>query len=267
VGRVTQDDPANASDVDGIMAYDDITDWVSFDHPWRSWGRTADYADLDGRCQSGSECQIWDWALNASDDGDAGHNAIRNVLDLPTEEDFYTHTWFAEDADACAEIAGATWSAEDGCQTRFLEHAMERFDDGTGKENGLCEANEACLYTPNIGAYQGTGTLEVAGVLVSESITLWAYPRNGCGRAFPCDVGLTCMEAVDCGLSCSQLDCPSQCMELACAASSEAALDVLTCATSSCDVACIDIGSTDCVTCVTDLCSDELVACLPASCD
>jgi len=37
----------------------------------------------------------------------------------------------------------------------FLVNATERLFDERGNDNGLCESDESCVYSPNIGAYQG----------------------------------------------------------------------------------------------------------------
>ncbi len=47
-----------------------------------------------------------------------------------------------------------TWA--DTTSSTFLRNAVEI----TGNGNGLCESNETCLYTPNMGAYQGFGKIE-----------------------------------------------------------------------------------------------------------
>ena len=63
----------------------------------------------------------------------------------------------------------------------MLREAVEIQGDGIGNDNLLCEAGEHCLYTPNIGAYQGSGVLvkypTPAGP--GNDITLWKYPVNG----------------------------------------------------------------------------------------
>jgi hypothetical protein len=41
----------------------------------------------------------------------------------------------------------------------YVRHAIEIFGDGVGNDNGYCEANERCLYMPNIGRVQGRGTV------------------------------------------------------------------------------------------------------------
>ena len=34
----------------------------------------------------------------------------------------------------------------------YAQENLEKMDDGIGNENALCESNETCLYSPNIGA-------------------------------------------------------------------------------------------------------------------
>jgi len=35
-------------------------------------------------------------------------------------------------------------------------NAFEVLNQAYGNNNGLCESNEVCIFSPNIGAYQGT---------------------------------------------------------------------------------------------------------------
>ncbi len=63
-----------------------------------------------------------------------------------------------------------------------LRNAVEIQGDGIGSENGLCESNETCLNTPNIGSYQGHGRLVSAGTFTNGAITgvtLMQYATNG----------------------------------------------------------------------------------------
>lgn len=51
-----------------------------------------------------------------------------------------------------------------------------------GNDNLLCESNEACLLTPNIGSYQGHGTLTPVSATLTgtvSGVTLYRYPSNG----------------------------------------------------------------------------------------
>ncbi len=55
--------------------------------------------------------------------------------------------------------------------------------DDSGSDNGLCETDETCLYTPNIGSYQGHGDLQSAGTFTDgdrvTGVTLMEYGTNG----------------------------------------------------------------------------------------
>jgi hypothetical protein len=53
--------------------------------------------------------------------------------------------------------------------------------DALGNENTLCETDETCLFTPNIGAHQGSGNLVSAGTFSDGTltgITLLKYENN-----------------------------------------------------------------------------------------
>ena len=59
---------------------------------------------------------------------------------------------------------------------------MELVGDGVGNENTLCESSEVCLFTPNIGSYQGHGSLVSAGAFSDGAltgITLLKFQTNG----------------------------------------------------------------------------------------
>ncbi|MCM2324128.1 MAG: right-handed parallel beta-helix repeat-containing protein [Oligoflexia bacterium] len=65
----------------------------------------------------------------------------------------------------------------------FLRNAIELQGDERGNDNGLCETGEACLYTPNFGAYQGEGDYLGNGPCLFQNgtvsgVTLYAYPTN-----------------------------------------------------------------------------------------
>jgi len=156
-GKVTAEDAVNTSDTNGTASYGNITDWTSFQNPFRGWGKdgsTFPSTEEWGQCTTGNTCRIWDWSLA---NGDA---VIKDVLSLPTGTSTLTHTW-----------SGLTTST-------FLRNAIEL----TGNGNGLCESGETCLYTPNIGAYQGHGNLISAGTFTDGTITgvtLMKYENNG----------------------------------------------------------------------------------------
>jgi hypothetical protein len=76
----------------------------------------------------------------------------------------------------------------DNAGRSYLKSAIEILDpwfNPSGNYNGLCESGEGCLYTPNLGAYQGNGDFSantctgfVGGNGVT-GVTLYAYPVNG----------------------------------------------------------------------------------------
>ena len=171
-------DSVNPGGGTGAALYDSITDWTHFENAYRGWGADLDYR---GACISGMTCRILDWSLLASD------TTVRGVLPIHltgNAEDVLTHTWSAAGEADCNAIDGATWnSGLSTCTTTFLRNAVEIFGDGIGNENGLCESNETCLYTPNIGSYQGEGSLISAGAFsdgaILTGITLMQYGTNG----------------------------------------------------------------------------------------
>ena len=164
VGKLTNDDTTNISDTNGQAAYpaDPKTfDWVSFDNLFRAWGIDGSaFPNLDHqkRFTTGSG-RIWDWSLLSSD------IVIHNVLSLPTGSSTLTHTW------------------NGGGSTAFLRSVIEISGDGIGNDNGLCESGETCLYTPNIGSYQGHGNLISAGTITTggtiTNVTILKYETNG----------------------------------------------------------------------------------------
>ena len=94
--------------------------------------------------------RMWDWSLKLND------SQLRNRFTKLT---------------ANASIATATrqhiWSNNQA--VRYLVHATEVMDDGQGNDNGLCESFEACYHSPNIGAYQGHGSLNMVNANFSTS--------------------------------------------------------------------------------------------------
>ena len=168
VGKVTIDDTANPDETSGTAAFDSITDFFSFDNDFRGWGKDGTAfpnADNQGACGTGETCRIWDWSLAAGDSGDAGGPVALGVVPMPTGNDFLVHTF------------------SDATSVTFLRNAVEIMFDEIGNDNGLCESDETCLYTPNIGAYQGHGDLIPAGTIgtggVISNVTLMQYENDG----------------------------------------------------------------------------------------
>jgi len=152
VGKVTSDDAANTSDTSGAASFPAAPaafDWASFDNRYRGWGLDGSAfpaVNDQGRWISGNG-RIWDWSLLATD------AVIRGVLPVPTGNDTVTHTW------------------SDSSTTTYLRNAVEIAGDGIGNDNGLCESGETCRYSPNIGSYQGSGSLVSAGAFTGGTLT------------------------------------------------------------------------------------------------
>lgn len=165
----------------GTAAYNDSEDFTSFETPTRVWGSAAvaDFSDpsLQASCAINTTCGIWDWALAAGN-----NSVIRGHKTVPDAEDIRTHKWDAADEAACAKIDGATWNDPDR-RTTFLLDAIEVMFDFQGNEDTLCESGETCLFTPNLGYYQGHGALEQAGTIGAggtiENVTLVRHQTNG----------------------------------------------------------------------------------------
>jgi parallel beta-helix repeat protein len=197
VGKVTSDDTKNATDTSGMATYPldpTMFDWIQFDNAYRGWG--IDGVDFPDRLQrtswSTGAGRIWDWSVSANDGGANGSPscttpcpALLGVLALPTGNDTLTHNWSGapgtpDNAGCNAMVSGSNWNGI-ACGTTFLRNAVEIAGKG-GNENNLCESGETCLYTPNIGSYQGHGDLESAGTFNDGFLTrirLMKYKING----------------------------------------------------------------------------------------
>jgi hypothetical protein len=177
--------------------------WVTLSNPFRTWGLYDSNSSFPlntqrGKCAgTANTCAIWDWSLKATD------TVARNVNACPNGTIFDTHQWSDTSAPNQAYCdANYKGSKLNGstCVTTFLRNAVEILGDGVGNENGICESSEECLYTPNIGAYQGhssdstnssklipasqasTTTTTCPDVTTGGTITnvkLWKYDTNG----------------------------------------------------------------------------------------
>lgn len=175
-GKVTSD-TSNTSHTAGLSSYSLTMDWLSFDNLSRVWGNDGSSfpnADNGNRCSSGN-CRIWDWRISSSD------TMIRNKSGdgLTANEPFIANS-------TCPSAVNGNYTLTDLATPphTFLVNALEIMGDEIGNENGLCESNEACTYSPNFGAYQGEGDylsngtcLFVDGTI--SGVKMYAYPTNG----------------------------------------------------------------------------------------
>jgi hypothetical protein len=175
VGKVLADDSTNTSDAAGSALIGAITDWTAFENRYRGWGQSGGAFPASanrGPCVAGT-CTIWDTRLRSSD------TVVLNRSGNGT-------------APNSAFVAGAACpSAVDGNRVitdqqatpqTFLVNAVETLSDTIGDDDGLCESNEACIYSPNFGAYQGSGALvgpcTFTGGAVT-GVTMMAHAING----------------------------------------------------------------------------------------
>jgi hypothetical protein len=195
VGPISSDDIFNLSDnnpqdtvpAGGQAELLNILDWFGFENAYRTWGVDEGYPTVVGVDYCSGVCRIWDWSLSSSDDNVPGP-LLHAQRALPTGTDTRTHVWAGDaaptsQADCDAIRRDSTFNAPASrCETTFLLNATELFGDHIGNEDGLCNSDEHCLYTPNLGAYQGHGPLVPAGSVNTGNVTgvtLWAHTHNG----------------------------------------------------------------------------------------
>ncbi len=179
IGKVTTTDTSNSTNTNGLEAYTSALDWFDFSTILRGWGvdggafpSTTNY----GRCSSGN-CRIWDWRLSKSD------TVLRNAsLNGDSQNQVFVP------GATCPQAVNGNTAVTDPEGHIFLPNAMEiNFDyvhNPNGNNNGLCESNEACIYMPNIGSYQGEGDPFSQAPCIFQNgtvtnVTMYAYPTNG----------------------------------------------------------------------------------------
>lgn len=176
VGNLLTDDFTNGSDSSGSANYATTLDWWGFDNNFRGWGRNspAMTGPAQGRCNSGS-CRIWDWQLTSSDTWLLNRSGALNGI----------NSAFVKGGTCPVEVGGSvTTTDQKPTPNTYLTNAVEIIGDFVGDEDGLCESNEGCVYTPNVGAYQGHGEITGADYCAFQNGTvsnvyMMAHPLNG----------------------------------------------------------------------------------------
>lgn len=175
VGKVFNDDVVNPDDESGLRIFGLIGDWTSFSNPFRNWGQEGGpFASLNnrGHCRSGLNCRIWDWRLASTDTRLLNRSIQGTVLNPP----FLNQ-------EPCPIRGDQTATDRLLVPRTYLLNAVEILGDYVGNDNGLCESNEECLYTPNLGAYQGEGDYTQNSCRFTDGliqgVKLYAYPHNG----------------------------------------------------------------------------------------
>jgi hypothetical protein len=167
-GSTTVTDSKNLTTGLFHMSSIDITasgnDWLNFENYFRTIGKLG-AANFPHNSQNGictTTCSLWDFSLKSSD------TILRNAnISSGCPTTIFTHTF----------STGIV---------SILRNAVEILNDGVGNENGICEANEDCLLTPNIGSYQGHGSIIPASTassacadVASLGIKLYQFETNG----------------------------------------------------------------------------------------
>lgn len=162
-------------------------DWINFENFFRSIGKLGSvnfpHSSQIGSCTT--TCNLWDFSLKSTDTVLRNANITGGGTGCPTAATMFTHTWIATSQAACNNVIGATFNGTT-CTSTILRNSVELINDGVGNDNGLCEANEDCLLTPNIGSYQGHGNLVSSSTLsggcpdvTTQGIKLYQYDTNG----------------------------------------------------------------------------------------
>ncbi len=146
-------DTVNADFSSGTKTYSSNLSWGGFQNFYRTAGKENanpfPSTTLLSSCSGAAVCRLYDWTFSASD------SIARNSVICPEKLTRPT-----------VVFSGQT----------VLRNAYEILGDFIGDDDGLCESNEECVYTPNIGAYQGHGSL----IPASSANTYYTSSLNQC---------------------------------------------------------------------------------------
>ncbi len=171
-------DAVNTSDADGTALGSSISDWSRFENRYRGWGLDGGAAfpsDLHRQeCLAADTCRIWDWQLRSSDP------ILRNRTGNGQAE----NSPFVAGMSCPPEVHGDVVATDQQAPSNiYLLNAKEILLDHIGDEDGLCETDESCLYTPNFGAYQGHGVVSTVPCIFASgtvaNVVMYAYATNG----------------------------------------------------------------------------------------
>lgn len=168
IGSISSDN-VNAHGSSSSMAYASITDWLNFANPFRMWSSSA-----GNECKSGT-CVLADFRIRTAD------ALIKNK----SGNGLTANGTFVAGAPCPSAVTGQYYLTDSQPSPHaFLANATEVMSDAIGNDNSLCESGEACIYSPNFGAYQGEGTYQTGGTCTFQNgfvtdVIMYAYPTNG----------------------------------------------------------------------------------------
>ncbi len=171
LGKITSDSNFSGYNSVAGIDYSAILNFTKFDNFFTGW---LDSTNMS--CGSGDTCFLYSSKLKSTDSvilNKSGNLSTTNA------------SFPALSTDPCPAEVHGNMTATDQATTpnTYLLNAMEIIGDEIGDDNGLCESNETCIYTPNIGAYQGEGDYTTKTCSFQNGtvtgVTIFAYPNNG----------------------------------------------------------------------------------------
>lgn len=178
VGQLSTDDSYNplGSSNTSFGSLIGLDNWMKFDNDFRNWGKyyggSFPSASNLGAIYSGT-VNIWDWRVRSQGNGGMFHNVSASGNT--------TNSNLTLSGTCSGPVDGNLFYNLSSPSRTILKNAIEIFD-GIGNDDSLCESGEECIYTPNIGAYQGEGTLSSAYCTTSGTVSgarIFAYPTTG----------------------------------------------------------------------------------------
>ncbi|PJZ44231.1 hypothetical protein [Leptospira brenneri] len=159
VGFIFEDDKVNPNDNFGLVpTYLKLGSYLKFQNVYRSFTNYDPpnvFSDSTrGLCSN--NCRIFDWSLKSSDT----HFKNTHACPDPARPLLHIVGGTANSEENCQNLVrGSHYLGSNVCGIYHLRNAREIIGDAKGNENGLCESLEDCIFSPNLGAYQGHGLL------------------------------------------------------------------------------------------------------------
>lgn len=169
VGGVTTNDVVNPLDTSGLIsgAITNFLGWFQFESRMRGLGTsnsTSTIASVNRGFATAPPYRIWDFR--------AAHNVLSNIYNTSHDGVSRTTSPSFDSLSQCnaGSVALSPLDMVNAGGKTFLRNAIEIDGDGIGNDNSLCEANEDCVYAPNIGADQGEGRFSSGFCIVDDGV-------------------------------------------------------------------------------------------------
>ena len=146
VGYPSKDGFNTNSSATAFGSISSLLGWSYFESIFRAWtsnNLTWPFTTL-GACTTGT-CNWWDFSLANSD------TSMRSKFGT-----FTAGATCPATVGTGADYNTLNYYYGSGSTTSFLANALEVLGGRYGNDNGLCDANEECIFTSNLGAYQGS---------------------------------------------------------------------------------------------------------------